>query len=343
MDALKNKKSQNYINHIGLLLDKSYSMYRLVDQVIQVVDDLIAHLAQRSKELDQETRVTVYVFDDTPKCVIYDKDVLRLPSVREFYRASGNTALIDATLLSISDLRLTPQKYGDHAFLTYVFTDGQENASSKNGQYQITSTLTTLNDNETVAVLVPDQHGVAMAKRYGFPADNVAIWEVSAKGLTEVATKITKSADTFMTSRTQGVRSSKTIFSMDLGTVNKATVNSKTLVSLDRDAYLLLDVKTPHDGFQIRDFVEEQGHPYKMGKAYYQLTKTEKIQPQKNVALQNIHSGRIYTGPQARDLLGLSDQEDRVKPDGNPEYRVYIQSTSVNRKLVQGTKLLLLK
>jgi hypothetical protein len=30
----------------------------------------------------------------------------------------------------------------------------------------------------------------------------------------------------------------------------------------------------------------------------------------------------------------------QVKPDFNPDYEVYVQSTSVNRKLVPGTSLL---
>lgn len=335
------KASQNYINHIALVLDASSSMsFRSLNtQVIQVADNLISYLAQRSKEMDQETRITVYTFADQVKCVIYDKDVLRLPSIATFYKASGNTALIDATMLSIEDLRMTPQKYGDHAFLTYVLTDGEENRSRVYSRATLASTLTTLHDNETVAVLVPNQHGVFEAKSYGFPADNIAIWDVSVKGMTEVGEVIKTATDNYMHSRTQGVRSTKSLFSTDLTVVNKATVNSKNLVSLKRDEYMLLKV---NDKAPIRDWVIDQGIPYQIGKAFYELTKPEKIQPQKQVAIQNIHSGRVYTGPQVRDLLGLPDYEVPVKPDANPEYRIYVQSTSVNRNLMPNTRLLLL-
>jgi hypothetical protein len=69
--------SQNYINHVALVLDASSSMSHLSRKVVDVADQQIAYLARRSRELDQETRVTVYVFADKVECVIYDKDVLR--------------------------------------------------------------------------------------------------------------------------------------------------------------------------------------------------------------------------------------------------------------------------
>lgn len=92
--------NQNYINHVALVLDASSSMSRLSGKVIEVADQQIAYLARRSRELDQETRVTVYVFANKVECVIYDKDVLRMPSLKQLYRVGGMTALLAATLTS---------------------------------------------------------------------------------------------------------------------------------------------------------------------------------------------------------------------------------------------------
>jgi hypothetical protein len=39
-------------------------------------------------------------------------------------------------------------------------------------------------------------------------------------------------------------------------------------------------------------------------------------------------------------MVGLPNYKVRVRPDFNPDYKVFVQSTSVNRKLVPGTKLL---
>lgn len=347
--AKQDPNRKNYINHIALVLDGSSSMAHLTKTLITVADDLVAHLAHKSKELDQETRVTVYTFADKVECVIFDKDVLRLPSIADLYEPYGNTALLDATAQSVADLRKTMTTYGDHAFLTYVLTDGEENRSYKTTPHQLSTLLNSLQDNETVACLVPDDRGVQYARRFGFAPDNITKWEATTKeGLVEAGATITRSVDSYMESRVLGVRSTKSVFKTDLTAVNKATVNAKNLTSLSRDAYTLVDVKA-NSPLVIRDFVEslDNGngakHTYQIGKAFYQLSKTEIIQTSKQIAIQNIHSGRIYTGQQARDVLGLPDVDARVKPNANDEYRIYVQSTSVNRKLVPNTKLLLMK
>ena len=176
------KPIQNYINHIVFVVDSSGSMSGLSNDVVKVFDAQIKHLAIRSKELDQETRVTVYLFNNSVRCLIYDKDVLRLPSLQDYYRADGGTALIDGTVTALEDLALTPQKYGDHAFLAYVMTDGEENASRHTSQDLVTK-IKNLADNWTVAVLVPDQTGVHESKKFGFPANNIQVWNTTAGGI----------------------------------------------------------------------------------------------------------------------------------------------------------------
>ena len=86
-----------------LLLDASSSMTARGNDkaLIKVVDGLIESLAQESKAMDQETRVSVYSFADHVECLVFDKDVLRLPSIKEHYRANGMTALMDAVEIPI--------------------------------------------------------------------------------------------------------------------------------------------------------------------------------------------------------------------------------------------------
>lgn len=332
--------TQNYINHIALVLDASGSMSRRIYDVIKVADQQIAYLAQRSKELDQETRITVYTFNSQVTCVVYDKDVLRLPSIRKFYQPRGNTALIDATLKSQSDLEETPQRYGDHAFLTFVLTDGMENIN-RYRKSELNKKLTSLAENQTVACLVPDMRAKFEAMKFGFPKDNIAIWDASTtEGIEEAGEVIRRSTETFMSGRTSGIRSYSNLFSTGEQTLNRDTVKAAKLKPIPLDTYTVLKVTKE---FPIREYVQEQGHVYLIGKAFYQLTKTESIQPQKVVAIRNKKSGRFYTGSEARNLLGLPQMEVRVRPDVNPKFEVFIQSTSVNRKLVPGTKLLLLK
>ncbi len=330
--------SQNYINHIAFVLDASGSMEDLASAVVKVADNQVEHLAQRSKELDQETRATVYTFDDVAKCVYYDKDVLRMPSLKDSYRIGGQTALIDATIQAIEDLSKTPELYGDHAFLVYVLTDGEENRSRKKAA-DLAKKIGSLKDNWTVACFVPNQNGKFEAKKFGFPTDNIAVWDTSSRGMAEVAKVIRATTDDFMNNRAKGVRGTRNLFNMDIASVSKASV-AKTLNRLHPGQYRVADVKAEGP---IAPFVESlTKRAYKLGEAYYQLTKSEKVQAQKSIALYEVSSKAVYIGNEARSLLGLPDHEVKVAPASHPDFWIFVQSTSVNRKLMAGTKLLIL-
>lgn len=333
---------ENYINHIAFVLDESASMSYRKNELIKVADEQIRYLAQRSKEVDQETRATVYTFSDRIRCVFYDKDVLRLPSLRSHYNPNGMTALIDATLKSQDDLALTPEIYGDHAFLTFVLTDGAENVS-RTKPSTLQARLERLPSHWTVAVLVPDQASKWEAKKFGFPADNIAIWDTTSKiGLENAVGTIRTATDNFMTMRSQGVRGSRSIFSTDITAVNATTVAQAGLRALEPSAFTISLVQ-PSDPVEIRSYVQGRLlRHYQTGRAYYQLTKTETIQEKKQLAVFDKKTGKVYIGQQARDLVGLPNEAARVKPNYNPDYDIFVQSTSVNRKLVPGTKLLVL-
>lgn len=334
-------KPANIINHIGLVLDASTSMVPHAKSLVQVADGQIAHLAQRSKELDQETRISVWTFSDASNinCVVWDKDVLRLPSIAPFYQAYGNTAFIDAALLSINDLALTPEKYGDHSFLIYVLTDGEENRS-RNTPAALLRRLQELPDHWTMAALVPNTNAKHEAKRFGFPAGNIEIWDTNSKtGVAEVGDRVRAATDTYMTGRATGVRSTKNLFSTDATAVNAVTISQAGLTPMARGTYVLVPVPTDS---VIKAFTEDCGHKYQVGRGFYQLMKTETIQASKDVVVVSKKDSKVYSGRDARQLIGLPDLDVRVKPDYNADFTIYVQSTSVNRKLPAGTKYLYL-
>lgn len=332
--------TQNYINHVALVLDASYSMTDHARDLIKVADEQIAHLARRSTELDQETRVSIYTFADDVRCEIFDKDVLRLPKIGGLYRVRGNTALIDATVRSQQDLAKTAQMYGDHAFLTFVLTDGEENASRLNRARDLQDQLRLQPAHWTVACLVPNAMGKHEAQTFGFAPDNIAVWDPNAvRGVEKAGDVIRTATENFMTGRAKGVRGTRSLFSTGADAVNDQTVKS-TLTPITEGSYEVLPVSRDTN---IQMFFATQRMPFRMGANYYQLTKTETIQPQKAVAIREKRTGRFYVGPQARDLLGLGGDTVRVKPDHNPLYDVFIQSTSPNRKLMANTDLLVLR
>lgn len=325
-------------NHIGLVIDRSTSMEHLSTVVPDVVYSQIAYLARRSKELDQETRVSVFLFADTVECVVWDTDVLRMPSIASLYRPYGNTALLDATSSAIDDLMETPQKYGDHAFLIFVLTDGQENRSRRTSAKELAKKIIELPRNWTLGVLVPDYMGVFEAKSFGFPANNISVWSTqTARGFEEAGSTIQRATDAFMQARSTGVRSTKNLFAVDT-----ANLTAKNVVTNLRKINATRLYVPAGNTLPIAEFVEAQtGREYVKGSAFYQLTKPETVQADKKVIVVHRKTGDTYGGADARSVLGLPDYEVRVSPPSDSdEYLVYVQSNSVNRRLVPGTVLL---
>ncbi len=328
------------INHIFFLIDNSGSMHGRENDVVKVFDGQIEYLARRSKEMDQETRVSVFTFNTKIECVVYDKDVLRLPSLAGIYRTTGQTALIDAVMQSISDLRQVPELYCNHSTLGFCITDGEEN-SSKRSASELSRAIAALPDNWTLAALVPDARGVKEAKTYGFPAQNVQVWSTeNAKGVVELGETIRRVTDDYMQARKSGIRSVKNLFNIDLSKLNKASVKS-ALKELDGSQYMLLRVNKKE---VIKDFVESwTKENFRQGCAYYELMKKEIIQANKQVCIMDQANGKLYSGPNARQMLGLPDYEVKVEPKDHANFTIYVQSNSTNRNLVPGTTLIVMK
>jgi hypothetical protein len=341
---------ENYINHVVFVLDASSSMDSHRESVVKVMDDQVKHLAEQSKALDQETRVSIYVFANDVRCLVYDKDVLRLPSIGTLYRVGGMTALIDASLKSLEDLSKTPELYGDHAFLVYVVTDGAENRS-RCSVHDLRDRLRVLPDHWTVATLVPDAVAKSRAQAVGFAPANIAVWDTTGSFEVEVGSVVRAATDNFMQARSRGERGSKSLFTTGSEVVNAQSVHG-TLAAIPEKDYDVIRVH--EDNAEIRDFVISRGLDYRIGNCFYQLVRrttasgyahaSEKVQAEKQILVREKATGKLYGGPEARQLLGLpNNQEVRVRPGHNPDYDVFIQSTSVNRQLVLGTDIVVLR
>lgn len=364
-----NPFSDYLINHVVFVLDASISMRPHVQALIKATDAQIKHLSQETGEdrLKQETRVAVYTFDDKAQCIVPERDVHRLPSISEVYRIGGSTALVDATTLALDDAALVCQKYGNHAFLIFVLTDGEENVSSPANVAAFPDRMRNLPDNVTVACLVPSaasnraayyarRDSVAEAARWGFLRDNIAEWDIRD---VETASRTMATATTsYLQARATGLRATSNLFSMDATKVNDATVK-QNLTRLSPDDYKLVPVTAPkgeqakgkHGMWEIKEFAEHSGWSYAAGETgYYQFVyimgvkPSEKVTPGKKIIIVEKSTGIAYSGPEARTLLGLShDKTDRIRKQHNEKYDVYISSDSVNRHLPTGTNLLLFK
>ncbi len=91
----------------------------------------------------------------------------------------------------------------------------------------------------------------------------------------------------------------------------------------------------------IKAFVLENGLTFKIGRGFYEFTKTETIQGHKEVVLMDRATGDLFEGEAAREMLGLpAGATVRIKPSNLEKYVVFVQSTSANRKLIGKTRFL---
>ena len=92
----------------------------------------------------------------------------------------------------------------------------------------------------------------------------------------------------------------------------------------------------------IKRFAIENGLEFKAGRGFYEFTKSEIISKKKEIVLQKIDTGEIFEGVAARKMLGLVDYDEKSKVPLSKvkDYKIFIQSTSYNRKLMKGTSFL---
>lgn len=95
---------------------------------------------------------------------------------------------------------------------------------------------------------------------------------------------------------------------------------------------------------EIKDLVESKlGIPYVKGHAYYKLVKNEHIQPQKEIVIRQKNTSDYFSGDNARKILNLPDQEVKFIPGDFGDWDVFVQSTSVNRKIIPKQEVLVIK
>jgi hypothetical protein len=85
----------------------------------------------------------------------------------------------------------------------------------------------------------------------------------------------------------------------------------------------------------IQSFCSKMGIRFRKGRGFYEFIKTETIQPQKEIVLMEKSTGNLYEGEIARIMAGIPKTKCRLKPADIEKYKVFIQTTSNNRKLIK--------
>jgi hypothetical protein len=265
------------------------------------------------------------------------------PMALHEYRAPGSdTPLFNSVEAMIQQFLALPDAQDPEVnFLIVATTDGQDNVTRDYGGRQLAAHIRQLQstDRWTVVFRVPRGDGRSLAAK-GIDAGNILEWETTKRGVEVMATQNVAAFNEFYSATKTGLRSTRTFYT----SVANVTENDVKKLGDISSEVSLWPVSSKENEMQIRDFVESRlnGAAMLKGAAFYQLVKTEdKIQDYKLIAIRDKDSGQIYCGPEARDLIGLPRYGDaRVRPDTAGKWQVFVQSTSVNRKVTGGTQLM---
>jgi hypothetical protein len=260
------------------------------------------------------------------------------------YKANGQTTpLFDSVGELIDTLEKAPDANDPEVtFLVQAITDGDDNDSIIWNARSLSERIKKLQatDRWTFVFRVPRGNKRDL-ENLGIPGGNIFEWEQSERGMAVSTQATSKGMSDYYTGRTQGRRSTQTFYT-DIKDVSISTIKAN-LDDISRQVNFWT-VNTPEEGETIRGFCNKKlgrGKDMKKGSAFYQLIKPEDVQDYKVIAIVDKTTTAVYSGPSARDLLGLPQYGSaKVAPGEHGKYDIFIQSTSVNRKLLQGTKVM---
>lgn len=333
-------------NYIGIVRDHSGSMAPLERAATKDYNETIAAIKKAAIREGQDTIVSVAECSGRGVRVpVVNSSIASLRSLEQSdYRSYGGTPLLDAVGTLIEQFEKTPDASDeDVSFIITAITDGEENISQTWSWQSLSEKIRELQatDRWTFVFRVPRRYGAKLANNLGISRGNIQEWEQTEEGLQRASVETQSAYDGYYQLRTSGLRSTKSFYTTDLSDVNKASVK-KALHDVTSQVKFF-DVKARDDKTMIKDFVEAKTRrPMLLGSAFYQLTKKEKeVQDHKKIAVRDKKNGRVFYGAAARQILGLPDTGTiSLVPGDHGEFDIFVQSTSVNRKLVGGSEVM---
>jgi hypothetical protein len=265
-----------------------------------------------------------------------------VPQLKSYDAYGSSTPLFESVNVLIDDfLRLPDAQDPEVTFIVMATTDGENNSGRTTGP-QLAARIKELQktDRWTFVFRVPKGDARDLI-RLGIEPGNILEWDQTERGVQAASQANDQAFDEFYKNRASGTKSTKTFYT----SMKDVTVSEVKAVLTDISSEVnLWPVATKEEGTAIREFVEGRLHGQAMlkGAAFYQLVKKEdKIQANKKIVIRDKNSGAIYYGDAARDMVGLPKFQDaRVRPEDHGLFDVFIQSTSVNRKVNANTQLM---
>ena len=334
-------------NYIGISRDHSGSMGSLRSAAARDYNQTIEGLKTSAVEENIDTIMSVVKCgygrtSGVQREVINSSIIAVNPMAESNYEASApGTPLFDSVGELIEMFEATPDANDPNvSFLVMAITDGEEN-DSRRWKRTLAAKIKTLQatDRWTFIFRVPRGYKRSLVQ-LGIHEGNILEWDQTARGVQEATIATNQAFKTFYADLKSGKKATRSFYTTDLTAVDVEKVKAQ-LVDVSAQVQFW-SVDSQSAGSQIRDFCEaKSGAKMLKGAGFYELTKKEDIQDHKQIALREHSTGAVYIGPAARDLLGLPHYGTiAVKPGDHADYDVFVQSTSVNRKLIENTEIM---
>ena len=326
-------------NYIGFVNDHSGSMGKHAKAAIADYNANILAVKEAASREMLDTVVSVVGvglgsgYDTERQVVISNPHVLK---PIDKWSTNGGTPLYDGIANMIELLQSLPDaNKEDVSFLVMVTTDGEEGHSRKYDKNRLAALISSasVTGRWTFVLRVPVGRTSPKIEGLGIPVDNIQKWDTSsAAGITQSTAQTTQAMGSYFASRTAGAKATGAFYA------NAAAVNLAVLEDISKKVSLYV-VPDTDNGIEIRPFVLRHRMDYLKGAAFYQLSKTEsKVSYTKQVLVRERVTGKIFAGKEARAMIGLpNDRNARLHPGDHKNYDLFIQSESVNRKLVGGS------
>lgn len=311
--------------NIAIVRDHSGSMASLRHQALKDYNTLLDTLKLASVG---ESFLTVVEVDGVAK--VRERNVpLNNAFSLSLYHTGSNTPLYDAVYQAINELSIHDGP--GVANLILVITDGEENASRLVNAASLKQRIVGLQstDRWTFTFRVPKGYGRTLLTQLGLHSGNLIEWEQNEADLDRSTRDTVQATQSYFAARSLGKTSSNTFYA------NPADVKNLEATLTDvSNKYTRHTIDPYQDGISIQDFCIQKVGKYELGRVYYSLNKTEKVQQNKDIIIRDTNNGAMYGGKEARDLLGLpSTGEIKLAPGNLGKYEVFVRSTSNNRKL----------
>lgn len=329
--------------YVGLVEDHSGSMCGLKNQAIEDTQ----HIIQSYKDSEDENLSVLLTVEE---CTSYNPKSRELFTPIQFaqiptdYRTGGSTPLNDSISKIISSFKLLPDTIKtnkDVSFLIMVFTDGEENCSSPGSLAKLTNEIKNgLEGKLTVVMRGPNTYGFRdYARQIGVQEGNMHLWDGVTKESFTSSTLLTRSAiNTYTESVKMGAVTTDKFYT------NLANVSVNNIKQHAKDISSEVKILTATQDEIIQDWVTRVEGSYTKGTVFYELTKSERdVQGYKVILIRDRVTGKVFGGRDARAILGLPTNGNscKVAPGDHGHYDVFIQSTSINRKIPSGNSVVI--